>query len=85
MLKEIFEQPEAIENAFRGRLIESEGVSKLGGLEPVLERLKNVKKLIIVSCGTSYYAGLCGRYIFERPVANCTSKWKWPRNSATAS
>jgi glucosamine--fructose-6-phosphate aminotransferase (isomerizing) len=65
MLKEIFEQPEAIENACRGRLIEAEGVSKLGGLEPVLERLKNVKTLIIVSCGTSYYAGLCGRYIFE--------------------
>ncbi len=65
MLKEIFEQPEAIENAYRGRLIESEGVSKLGGLEPVLERLKSVKKLVIVSCGTSYYAGLCGRYIFE--------------------
>ncbi len=65
MLKEIFEQPEAIENAFRGRLIEAEGVSKLGGLEPVLERLKNMRKLIIVSCGTSYYAGLCGRYIFE--------------------
>ena len=65
MLKEIFEQPQAIENAFRGRLIENEGVSKLGGLEPVLERLKKLKKLIIVSCGTSYYAGLCGRYIFE--------------------
>jgi glucosamine--fructose-6-phosphate aminotransferase (isomerizing) len=65
MLKEIFEQPEAIENACRGRLIEAEGVSKLGGLEPVLERLKNVRKLIIVSCGTSYYAGLCGRTIFE--------------------
>jgi glucosamine--fructose-6-phosphate aminotransferase (isomerizing) len=65
MLKEIFEQPESIENACRGRIIEAEGVSKLGGLEPVLERLKNVKKLIIVSCGTSYYAGLLGRYIFE--------------------
>ena len=65
MLKEIFEQPESIENAFRGRLVESEGVSKLGGLEPVMERLKNVKKMIIVSCGTSYYAGLLGRYIFE--------------------
>ena len=65
MLKEIFEQPEAIENACRGRLLESEGVSKLGGLEPVLERLKNLKRLVIVSCGTSYYAGLCGRYIFE--------------------
>ncbi len=66
MLKEIFEQPESIENAFRGRLIENEGVSKLGGLEPVLDRLmKHIKKLIIVSCGTSYYAGLLGRYIFE--------------------
>ncbi len=65
MLKEIFEQPESIRNAFRGRVIEGEGVSKLGGLEPVLDRLKNTKKLIIVSCGTSYYAGLLGRYIFE--------------------
>jgi len=65
MLKEIFEQPQTIENAFRGRIIESEGVSKLGGLEPVLDRLKNTNKLIIVSCGTSYYAGLLGRYIFE--------------------
>ncbi len=65
MLKEIFEQPETIENAFRGRMIENEGVSKLGGLEPVLDRLKNMKKLIIISCGTSYYSGLIGRYIFE--------------------
>ena len=65
MLKEIFEQPESVQNAFRGRIIESEGVSKLGGLEPVLDRIKNTKKLIIVSCGTSYYAGLLGRYIFE--------------------
>jgi glucosamine--fructose-6-phosphate aminotransferase (isomerizing) len=65
MLKEIFEQPESIRNAFRGRIIENEGVSKLGGLEPVLDRIKNMKRLIIVSCGTSYYAGLVGRYIFE--------------------
>ncbi len=65
MLKEIYEQPESIENAFRGRLIEGEGVSKLGGLEPVIDRLKNIKKFIIVSCGTSYYSGLLGRYIFE--------------------
>ena len=65
MLKEIFEQPESIKNAFRGRIILNEGVSKLGGLEPVLGRLKNIKKLIIVSCGTSYHAGLLGRYIFE--------------------
>ncbi len=65
MLKEIFEQPKTIENAFRGRMIENEGVSKLGGLEPVIERLRNTKKLIIISCGTSFYSGLIGRYIFE--------------------
>ncbi len=65
MLKEIFEQPESIKNAFRGRLIQSEGVSKLGGLEPVMERLKKIRKIILISCGTSYYAGLFGRYIFE--------------------
>lgn len=66
MLKEIFEQPESIRNAFRGRVIEGEGVSKLGGLEPVIDRIKNTRKLIIVSCGTSYYAGKLGRYIFEQ-------------------
>ncbi|HDP95274.1 MAG TPA: glutamine--fructose-6-phosphate transaminase (isomerizing) [Candidatus Aminicenantes bacterium] len=65
MLKEIFEQPESVENAFRGRLIENEGVSKLGGLEPVIGRLKTIDKIVIVSCGTSYYAGMVGRYIFE--------------------
>jgi glucosamine--fructose-6-phosphate aminotransferase (isomerizing) len=66
MLKEIFEQPESVRNAIRGRLIRGEGVSKLGGLEPVLGRLQKMRKLIIVSCGTSYYAGMLGRYIFEQ-------------------
>jgi glutamine---fructose-6-phosphate transaminase (isomerizing) len=65
MLKEISEQPEAVENALRGRLNHSEGVAKLGGLETVLDRLQQARHLIIVSCGTSYYAGLLGRYAFE--------------------
>jgi glucosamine--fructose-6-phosphate aminotransferase (isomerizing) len=65
MLKEIFEQPEAIENAFRGRINHSEGVAKLGGLEGVMDRLQQARHLIIVSCGTSYYAGLYARYVFE--------------------
>jgi glutamine---fructose-6-phosphate transaminase (isomerizing) len=65
MLKEISEQPEAVENALRGRLNHSEGVAKLGGLESVLDRLQQARHLIIVSCGTSYYAGLLGRYAFE--------------------
>jgi glutamine---fructose-6-phosphate transaminase (isomerizing) len=65
MLKEIFEQPEAVENALRGRINHSEAVAKLGGLESVLDRLLGARHLIIVSCGTSYYAGLFGRYAFE--------------------
>ncbi|MGH9338985.1 MAG: glutamine--fructose-6-phosphate transaminase (isomerizing) [Acidobacteriota bacterium] len=65
MLKEIHEQPEAVRNAMRGRVIEAEGMAKLGGLEPVREKLLNMKHLIIVSCGTSYYAGLYGRYLIE--------------------
>ena len=66
MLKEIFEQPETITNALRGRLIHSEGIAHLGGLDKVLDRLKNTQHLVIVSCGTSYYAGMYARYVFER-------------------
>jgi glucosamine--fructose-6-phosphate aminotransferase (isomerizing) len=66
MLKEIFEQPETIRNAMRGRLEKSEGVPKLGGIMPVWERLKECRHMVIVGCGTSYYAGCVGRYIFER-------------------
>jgi glutamine---fructose-6-phosphate transaminase (isomerizing) len=65
MLKEIFEQPEAVENALRGRVNHSEAVAKLGGLESVHDRLQQAHHLIIVSCGTSYYAGLFARYVFE--------------------
>jgi len=65
MLKEIFEQPEAVENALRGRVNHAEGVAKLGGLESVQDRLQQARHLIIVSCGTSYHAGLLARYAFE--------------------
>lgn len=65
MLKEIFEQPDSVENALRGRLSHSEGVAKLGGLESVRDRLEQARHLIIISCGTSYYAGLFARYVFE--------------------
>lgn len=66
MLKEIYEQPETIKNAFRGRLEPGEGVPKLGGIMPVWERLKECRHLVIVACGTSYYAGAVGRYVFEK-------------------
>jgi len=66
MLKEIFEQPETTRNAIRGRLVDSEGISHLGGLDAVIDRLKEAHHLVIISCGTSYYAGLYGRYVFEK-------------------
>ncbi len=66
MLKEIYEQPEAINNAMRGRLDPGEGVPKLGGIQPVWEDLKKCRNMAIVACGTSYHAGYVGRYIFER-------------------
>ncbi|MDO8523870.1 MAG: glutamine--fructose-6-phosphate transaminase (isomerizing) [bacterium] len=65
MLKEIFEAPETIKNALRGRLIPGEGRVKLGGLESVKERLQNIDRLIIVACGTASYAGLLGEYLIE--------------------
>jgi glucosamine--fructose-6-phosphate aminotransferase (isomerizing) len=66
MLKEIFEQPETVRNAARGRLEAGEGVPKLGGIMPVWDRLKECRHIVIVACGTSYYAGCVGRYIFEK-------------------
>lgn len=65
MLKEIFEQSHAIEDAIRGRLVISEGMAKLGGLRDVAERLREIRRIIIISCGTSYYAGLIGEYMLE--------------------
>ncbi|OGF23311.1 glutamine--fructose-6-phosphate aminotransferase [Candidatus Falkowbacteria bacterium RBG_13_39_14] len=65
MLKEIFEQPEAIANSIRGRLLIEEGKAKLGGLDAELRRIRDIERIIIVSCGTAYHAGLIGEYMIE--------------------
>ncbi len=65
MLKEIFEGPEVIRSAFRGRIKSEDNLVKLGGLEQVASELNKVKRLLILACGTSYYAGLVGEYLFE--------------------
>ena len=65
MLKEIFEGPEVVLSALRGRLKSRENLVKLGGLEQVADKLKETKRLLILACGTSYYAGLVGEYLFE--------------------
>lgn len=65
MLKEIMEGPEVIENTIRGRLVPDDGTVKLGGLESVARQLKDVKRIIIVGCGTAYYTGQIGEYMIE--------------------
>jgi glucosamine--fructose-6-phosphate aminotransferase (isomerizing) len=65
MLKEIFEGPEVIETALRGRLKAQESLIKLGGLESVAAKIKNMDRFLILACGTSYYAGLVGEYLLE--------------------
>ncbi len=65
MLKEIMEGPEVVENTLRGRLILPKGLAKLGGLESVTKQLEKIERIIIVACGTAYYAGLVGEYMLE--------------------
>jgi glucosamine--fructose-6-phosphate aminotransferase (isomerizing) len=68
MLKEIFEQPEAMRNGLRGRadiFLSENRVPILGGLDSVKDRLKKIDKIIIVACGTSYYSALVGEYMLE--------------------
>ncbi len=65
MLKEIFDQPESFADALRGRLVPDEGTARLGGLREVVRRLEGIERLVIVSCGTSYHAGLVGEYMLE--------------------
>lgn len=65
MLKEIFEQPTAITDTYRGRLHAHEGLIKMSGLDDHLGRFMNANRIIIVGCGTSWHAGLVAEYLFE--------------------
>jgi glucosamine--fructose-6-phosphate aminotransferase (isomerizing) len=65
MLKEIHEQVKTVEDAFRGRLLPEEGTVKFGGLNSHIDQILNMKRLIIVACGTSWHAGGVGEYMIE--------------------
>lgn len=65
MLKEIYEQPLAIKDTYRGRLLVDEGIIKMAGIEDNMKRFLNADRIIIVACGTSWHAGLVAEYIFE--------------------
>jgi glucosamine--fructose-6-phosphate aminotransferase (isomerizing) len=65
MLKEIFEQPETLRNAMRGRLNFEEATARLNGLNLQYDELHHISRIIITACGTSWHAGLLGEYLIE--------------------
>ncbi|WP_423149296.1 glutamine--fructose-6-phosphate transaminase (isomerizing) [Rubrolithibacter danxiaensis] len=65
MLKEIYEQPRSIKDCMRGRIYPHQGKVQLGGINEYAEKLKNVDRIIIIACGTSWHAGLVGEYLIE--------------------
>ncbi|WP_299435238.1 glutamine--fructose-6-phosphate transaminase (isomerizing) [uncultured Aquimarina sp.] len=68
MLKEIYEQPSAISDTYRGRMRVAEGIIKMAGIDDNLAKLLNAKRILIIACGTSWHAGLVAEYIFEELV-----------------
>ncbi len=65
MLKEIHEQPKAITDTYRGRMLADQGIIRMSGVDDNLQKFLNAERIIIVACGTSWHAGLVGEYLFE--------------------
>ena len=65
MSKEIAESPKVVEDVTRGRLNAAAGIVKLGGLDTVARELQHIDRILIIACGTSYFAGMVGEYAFE--------------------
>lgn len=68
MLKEIFEQPQTIYNSMAGRVIADRGEAHLGGITLTAEEVRNISRIVITACGTSWHAGLIGEYMIEEYV-----------------
>ncbi|AMV27747.1 Glutamine--fructose-6-phosphate aminotransferase [Gemmata sp. SH-PL17] len=65
MLKEIYEQPETLANAMRGRLEADNATAHFGGLNLGAQQLRQIDRVVMTACGTSYHAALVGEYLFE--------------------
>lgn len=65
MLKEIYEQPHAIKDTYRGRLVSDKAIIKMTGVEDNMKKFLNANRIIVIACGTSWHAGLVSEYIFE--------------------
>lgn len=65
MLKEIYEQPQVIQDCMRGRMNAADGWIKLGGINEFANRINNAKRIVIIACGTSWHSGLIAEYLIE--------------------
>ena len=65
MLKEIYEQPKAIIDTYRGRMLANEGIIRMAGVDDNISKFLNADRIIIIACGTSWHAGLVGEYLIE--------------------
>ncbi len=65
MLKEIFEQPETLRNAMRGRLSLDEATAHFGGLNLSPQQLRSVNRILLTACGTSWHSAMVGEYLLE--------------------
>jgi len=65
MIKEIYEQPKSILDSIRGRLDSNTGRFAMKSIQEYEDKLRNIKRLILIGCGTSWHAGLVGEYLFE--------------------
>ena len=65
MLKEIFEQPNSVRDAMRGRLSIEEATAKLGGLEMTNAELRQIERIVLSGCGTAFHAAMVGEYLIE--------------------
>jgi glucosamine--fructose-6-phosphate aminotransferase (isomerizing) len=65
MLKEIHEQPNTVEDAMRGRILEEEGTARLGGLRQIADALDRTERIVLSACGTSWHAALVAEYMLE--------------------
>ncbi len=65
MMKEIYEQPRAIYDTFRGRLLPKQGLIKMSGMEEYADKFRNADRIIMTACGTSWHSALVAEYLFE--------------------
>ena len=66
LIKEIHDQPTVLKDAIRGRYNLEDGVAHLGGINMTIAEMQSVRRIVLIACGTASYAGMVGKYAFER-------------------